>query len=68
MKRFRSTLCASLLTVALASTAFAGTITTKPGSITTKPGSITTGNITAGSITTFSVAEYLAIMLASLIG
>src|SRR6266480_2197547 len=76
MKRFQSTLCATLLTVVLASTAFAGTITTlKPGSITTlKPGSITTlkpGSITTlkpGSITTLSAVEYISILLATLIG
>ena len=63
MKRIQSTLCASLLTVALASTAFAGQITTKPGQITTKPGQITTK---PGQITT--LAEYISIMLATLIG
>ncbi len=56
MKRFQSTLCATLLTMALASTAFAGNITTlrtensRNGNITTlKDGNITTlknGNIT----------------------
>ena len=71
MKRVKSLLCASLLTAALASGAFAGNITTltAPGNITTAPGNITTapGNITTkpGNITTW--AEYI-LLLVSLVG
>jgi len=48
MKRFKSILCASLLTLALAPAALAGNITTRDGNITTIAGNITTapGNIT----------------------
>ena len=35
MKRFKSILCASLLTLALSPAALAGNITTAPGNITT---------------------------------
>src|SRR5258708_11659168 len=84
MKRFQSILCASLLTVALSSAAFAGSITTSAGSITTSAGSITTsaGSITtsAGSITTSNgsittrdgsittIAGYLYIIFATVSG
>ena len=73
MKRFQSILCASLLTAAMASTVFAGNITTKPGNITTAPGNITTkpGNITTapGNISgiTWSVIESI-ITLVGVIG
>jgi hypothetical protein len=40
MKRFQSILCASLLTAALSSTAFAGQISGTPGQISGKPGQI----------------------------
>ena len=50
MKRFQSILCASLLTLATASSAFAGNITTLAnGNITTLP---------AGNITTL-IADYV---------
>jgi hypothetical protein len=52
MKSLKSVLAATILTATLASSAFAGAITTKPGAITTKPGAITTGAITTGAITT----------------
>ena len=69
MKRFQSILCASLLAVALASTAFAGNITTRSGNITTKGGNITTkdGNITTkdGNITTLT--DYILVALASIL-
>jgi hypothetical protein len=45
MKRFKSVLCASLLTLAMCSISQAGIITTAPersGIITTRPGIITT--------------------------
>ncbi len=64
MKRFQSILFASLLTVAMVSTTFAGNITTRPGNITTSPGNITTR---PGNITTLSLSEYIYITLASMI-
>ena len=56
MKRFQSILCATILTVALASTTFAGNITTLSGNITTLNGNITT------------LTGYLYIILAPVIG
>ncbi|HEV7681035.1 MAG TPA: hypothetical protein VGO68_02850 [Pyrinomonadaceae bacterium] len=52
MKRFKSILCASLITLALSSAALAGDITgrAKPGDITGKPGDIT-GRAKPGDIT-----------------
>ncbi len=46
MKRFKSILCASLLTLALSPAALAGNITTRDGNITTRDGNITTISIT----------------------
>jgi hypothetical protein len=63
MKRFQSLLCATILTVTLASTTFAGNITTLSGNITTTSGNITTLN---GNITTLT--GYLYIILAPVIG
>jgi hypothetical protein len=55
MKRFKSILCASLLTLTVCSSALAGEITGRAGEITGKPGEITgkPGEITgkAGEIT-----------------
>ncbi|HEY8188355.1 MAG TPA: hypothetical protein VIF64_19960 [Pyrinomonadaceae bacterium] len=50
MKRFKSILCTSLLTLAISSSAFAGNITGKSGNITGSPSSIS-GNITGTSLT-----------------
>jgi negative regulator of replication initiation len=72
MKRFQSILCASLLAVAMASSAFAGNITTlKDGNITTlKDGNITT--LKDGNITTLKdgiiLTDYFYIALAGLLG
>ena len=60
MKRFQSILCALLLTAAMTSTAFGGTITTRTGTITTAPGTITTA---PGTITTESIPELLGMLL-----
>lgn len=58
MKRFKSILCASLVTMATASSAFAGNITTLAnGNITTLP---------AGNITTL-ITDHLYVVL-SLLG
>lgn len=65
MKRFQSTLCATLLTMALASTAFAGNITTLRTE-NSKGGNITT--LKGGNITTLSLTEYFYIALAGIIG
>jgi hypothetical protein len=46
MKRFKSILCASLLTLALSPAALAGNITTRDGNITTRDGNITTISVT----------------------
>ena len=46
MKRFKSILCASLLTLALSPAALDGNITTRDGNITTRDGNITTIPIT----------------------
>ena len=69
MKRFQSIFCATVLTLALSATALGGNISgvAAAGSITTlKPGSITT--LKPGSITTLSAVEYIAVMLATMIG
>jgi hypothetical protein len=56
MKRFKSILCASLLTLAVSSSAFAGNITGKKGNITGAPSSI------AGDIHGVTGAIYAAIL------
>ena len=62
MKRFKSILCTSLLTLAISSSAFAGNITGKSGNITGSPTNIS-GNITgsptniSGNITGTSLTE-----------
>ena len=67
MKRFQSILCASLLAVVLASTVFAGNITTlRGGNITTrKDGNITT--LKDGNITTLTLTDYIIVALASVL-
>lgn len=52
MTRFKSVLCASLLTLAISSSAFAGNITSRTGNITSTSSNIS-GNITSrtGNIT-----------------
>ncbi|HEV2828269.1 MAG TPA: hypothetical protein VGW76_11770 [Pyrinomonadaceae bacterium] len=62
MKRFKSILCASLLTLALSPAALAGNITTRSGNITTVAGNITT---IAGNITTLDIVD---VMLTLVIG
>ena len=63
MKRFQSILCISLLTAAMASTAFGGNITTRSGNITTAPSNIA-GNITTrnGNITTVALEILLSLL------
>lgn len=75
MKRFQTILCASLLTLVISSSAFAGDITGKAG----KSGDITgknaagdiTGKNAAGDITgkniTFGLADYILIVLAMMV-
>jgi hypothetical protein len=72
MTRFKSILCASLLTLAVCSSALgkAGEITGKPGEITGKPGEITgiTGEITGrtGEITGLPLQLALSLISAIL--
>ena len=56
MKSFKSTLCVSILTLAMCSAAFAGDITSRKGDITSKPGDITSkpGDITSFTDEAFS--------------
>lgn len=56
MKRFKSILCASLLTLAVSTSAFAGNITGRKGNITGAPSSI------AGDIHGVTDAIYAAIL------
>ncbi len=49
MKRFKSILCASLLTLSISSAAMAGNITGRAGNITGSPSNIS-GNITGSSL------------------
>ena len=57
MKKLQSVLCASMLTVAMVSTTFAGNITTRDGNITTRD----------GNITTLSLTDYVYLTLVSMI-
>jgi len=65
MKRFKSILCASLLTLALSPAALAGNITTRDGNITTIAGNITTRD---GNITTITIAEICVTVVTAIIG
>lgn len=70
MKRFQSILCASLLTLAMSSAAFAGNISGAPnsGNISGAPGNISgtpnSGNIsgTPGNISGFAEEVYLTLL------
>lgn len=57
MKRFKSILCASLLTLALSPAALAGNITTRDGNITTR-----------GNITTISITDICVMLVTAIIG
>ena len=65
MKRFKSILCASLLTLALSPAALAGNITTRDGNITTRDGNITTRD---GNITTIPITEICLTLVTAIIG
>ena len=65
MKRFKSILCASLLTLALSPAALAGNITTRDGNITTRDGNITTRD---GNITTISITDICVTLVTAIIG
>ena len=65
MKRFKSILCASLLTLALSPAALAGNITTRDGNITTRDGNITTRD---GNITTITIAEICVTLVTAIVG
>jgi hypothetical protein len=62
MKRFKSILCASLITIALSSSALAGDITTGKapvvaGDITTGKAPVVTGDITTGKAGVISIGK-----------
>ncbi len=61
MKRFKSILCASLLTLAMSPAALAGNITTRSGNITTAPKA-------AGNITTISITDICVSLVTALLG
>ena len=60
MKRFKSILCASLLTLAMSPAALAGNITTRSGNITTV--------YVAGNITTITVTDVFVSLVTAIIG
>ena len=60
MKRFKSILCASLLTLAMSPAALAGNITTRSGNITTV--------YVSGNITTITVTDICVSLVTAIIG
>jgi hypothetical protein len=64
MKRFKSILCASLLTLALSPAALAGNITTRSGNITT----MVSDTSRSGNITTMFLTDATSILLTAIIG
>ena len=71
MTRFKSVLCASLLTLAMSSSAFAGNITSRSGNITsTSTSSEISGNITSrsGNITSRAIYDGLVETFLTVIG